>query len=55
MRLGGVLFFPDASFAALGLLGEPYPVRIDGSRLQVGDHAGHGLRFDEAKLAATRV
>lgn len=39
----------DASFAALGLLAEPYPVRIDagdeGSELRAGEHRGLGLRW----------
>ncbi|MEU8103509.1 mandelate racemase/muconate lactonizing enzyme family protein [Nonomuraea muscovyensis] len=33
----------DASFAALGLLAEPYPVNVAGSRLSVGEHRGLGL------------
>ncbi|GAA2459771.1 mandelate racemase/muconate lactonizing enzyme family protein [Actinomadura vinacea] len=45
----------DASFADLGLLAEPYPVRIEGGLLRPGDHSGHGIRFDPAKLAQTRV
>ncbi|GLW08504.1 racemase [Microtetraspora sp. NBRC 13810] len=35
----------DASFAALGLLAEPYPVRIAGGVLRAGGHRGHGLVF----------
>ncbi|MFC5751549.1 mandelate racemase/muconate lactonizing enzyme family protein [Actinomadura rugatobispora] len=45
----------DASFADLGLLAEPYPVRVEGGLLRPGGHGGHGIRFDPAKLAATRV
>ncbi|MBC6458222.1 mandelate racemase/muconate lactonizing enzyme family protein [Actinomadura sp. HBU206391] len=45
----------DASFAALGLLTEPYPVRIEGGLLRPGDHHGLGLRFDPARLAATEI
>jgi len=45
----------DASFADLGLLAEPYPVRVDGGALRPGDHGGHGIRFDPAALARTRV
>ena len=45
----------DASFAALGLLAEPYPVRIEDGLLRTGEHAGHGIRFDAAALDATRV
>lgn len=40
----------DASFARLGLLREPYPVAVDGSRLRLADRPGHGLRFDERRL-----
>ncbi|MFI7417169.1 mandelate racemase/muconate lactonizing enzyme family protein [Nonomuraea sp. NPDC049684] len=35
----------DASFARLGLLAEPYPVRIEDGVLSVGGHAGLGLRW----------
>ncbi|MCG5211800.1 mandelate racemase/muconate lactonizing enzyme family protein [Streptosporangium sp. KLBMP 9127] len=35
----------DASFAALGLLAEPYPVTIKNGVLEAGGHAGHGLLF----------
>lgn len=35
----------DASFAALGLLAEPYPVDVDGATLRVGEHRGLGLRW----------
>ncbi|MEO3798414.1 mandelate racemase/muconate lactonizing enzyme family protein [Nonomuraea sp. B1E8] len=35
----------DASFAALGLLAEPYPVEISGGALRAGAHAGLGLRW----------
>ncbi|MFI6790306.1 mandelate racemase/muconate lactonizing enzyme family protein [Nonomuraea sp. NPDC050383] len=35
----------DASFAALGLLEEPYPVRVAGGKLSVGEHRGLGLRW----------
>ncbi|MDR8410494.1 mandelate racemase/muconate lactonizing enzyme family protein [Nonomuraea sp. 3-1Str] len=35
----------DASFAALGLLEEPYPVRVSGGKLSVGEHRGLGLRW----------
>lgn len=35
----------DASFAALGLLTPPYPVRIERGELRVGPHRGHGLVF----------
>ncbi|MEU8317406.1 mandelate racemase/muconate lactonizing enzyme family protein [Nonomuraea sp. NPDC048881] len=35
----------DASFARLGLLAEPYPVRIEDGVLRVGGHAGLGLRW----------
>ncbi|OLT38016.1 racemase [Actinomadura sp. CNU-125] len=45
----------DASFAALGLLAEPHPVRIAGGELVPGDHTGHGLRFDAARLEETRI
>ena len=45
----------DASFADLGVLAEPYPVRIEGGLLTPGDHAGHGIRFDPAALERTRV
>ncbi|MGK5555341.1 mandelate racemase/muconate lactonizing enzyme family protein [Actinomadura kijaniata] len=44
----------DASFAALGLLTGPPPVRIEKGLAHPGDHPGLGLRFDEAVLAATR-
>ncbi|MFG2005566.1 mandelate racemase/muconate lactonizing enzyme family protein [Spirillospora sp. NPDC048911] len=40
----------DASFAALGLLREPYPVRIAGGMLTTGGHRGLGLTFDRARL-----
>lgn len=43
----------DASFAALGLLTEPHPVRITGDLLRPGGHGGLGLRFDPARLAST--
>lgn len=42
----------DASFAALGVLAGPPPVSIEGGLLRPGDHAGHGLRFDTARLGA---
>ncbi|WP_420535455.1 mandelate racemase/muconate lactonizing enzyme family protein [Actinomadura viridis] len=45
----------DASFAALGLLTEPHPIRIEGGLLYPGDHGGHGIRFDADALAATAV
>ncbi|MFI0443887.1 mandelate racemase/muconate lactonizing enzyme family protein [Actinomadura sp. 6N118] len=45
----------DASFAALGLLTEPYPVRIEDGLLRPGDHPGLGLRFDEDRLKSTRI
>jgi len=35
----------DASFAALGLLAEPYPVEVAGATLRAGDHRGLGLRW----------
>ncbi|MFC4011609.1 mandelate racemase/muconate lactonizing enzyme family protein [Nonomuraea purpurea] len=35
----------DASFATLGLLAEPYPVRISDGVLRAGEHAGLGLRW----------
>ncbi|MET9337578.1 mandelate racemase/muconate lactonizing enzyme family protein [Nonomuraea sp. NPDC003804] len=35
----------DASFAALGLLAEPYPVSFAGAKVTVGDHRGLGLLF----------
>ncbi|HEX4812213.1 MAG TPA: mandelate racemase/muconate lactonizing enzyme family protein [Nonomuraea sp.] len=35
----------DASFAALGLLAEPYPVKVSGGVLRAGGHAGLGLRW----------
>ncbi|NUW36926.1 mandelate racemase/muconate lactonizing enzyme family protein [Nonomuraea sp. SMC257] len=35
----------EASFAALGLLEEPYPVRVSGGKLSVGEHRGLGLRW----------
>ncbi|MBE1590575.1 mandelate racemase/muconate lactonizing enzyme family protein [Nonomuraea angiospora] len=35
----------DASFAALGLLAEPYPVQISDGVLRAGAHAGLGLRW----------
>ncbi|RVX47708.1 L-alanine-DL-glutamate epimerase-like enolase superfamily enzyme [Nonomuraea polychroma] len=35
----------DASFAALGLLAEPYPVIVSDGVLRVGEHAGLGLRW----------
>ncbi|MEU0567230.1 mandelate racemase/muconate lactonizing enzyme family protein [Nonomuraea sp. NPDC005983] len=35
----------DASFAALGLLAEPYPVRVSGGEVHVGEHRGLGLRW----------
>ncbi|NBE93344.1 mandelate racemase/muconate lactonizing enzyme family protein [Nonomuraea sp. KC401] len=35
----------DASFAALGLLDEPYPVEVSGGVLRAGPHAGLGLRW----------
>ncbi|MER6574990.1 mandelate racemase/muconate lactonizing enzyme family protein [Nonomuraea sp. NPDC001023] len=35
----------DASFARLGLLAEPYPVRVEDGVLRVGGHAGLGLRW----------
>ncbi|MFG3439764.1 mandelate racemase/muconate lactonizing enzyme family protein [Nonomuraea sp. NPDC047897] len=35
----------DASFAALGLLAEPYPVHVAGGRLSVGEHRGLGLHW----------
>ncbi len=35
----------DASFAALGLLREPYPVEVSGGMLRAGGHAGLGLRW----------
>lgn len=35
----------DASFAALGLLAEPYPVRVEGAELRAGEHRGLGLRW----------
>ncbi|TDD08832.1 mandelate racemase/muconate lactonizing enzyme family protein [Nonomuraea deserti] len=35
----------DASFAALGLLDEPYPVEVCGGVLRSGAHAGLGLRW----------
>ncbi|MBN6053264.1 mandelate racemase/muconate lactonizing enzyme family protein [Nonomuraea sp. RK-328] len=35
----------DASFAALGLLEEPYPVQVAGGKLSVGEHRGLGLRW----------
>jgi L-alanine-DL-glutamate epimerase-like enolase superfamily enzyme len=35
----------DASFAALGLLAEPYPVTIGNGVLRAGGHRGHGLDF----------
>ncbi|HEY9522686.1 MAG TPA: mandelate racemase/muconate lactonizing enzyme family protein [Thermopolyspora sp.] len=38
----------DATFAALGLIAEPYPVRIEGGLLRAGGHHGHGLRFGDA-------
>ncbi|MFC4115001.1 mandelate racemase/muconate lactonizing enzyme family protein [Nonomuraea zeae] len=37
----------DASFAALGLLAEPYPVRVSGGMLRAGEHTGLGLRWSE--------
>ncbi|MCW2900459.1 MAG: mandelate racemase/muconate lactonizing enzyme [Streptosporangiaceae bacterium] len=45
----------DASFAALGLLAAPYPTRIEDGLIRPGDHAGHGIRFDPARLKATEV
>lgn len=38
----------DASFATLGLLDEPYPIRIDGAELRVDDHPGLGLHWTRA-------
>ncbi|MFB4291041.1 mandelate racemase/muconate lactonizing enzyme family protein [Nonomuraea sp. ATR24] len=35
----------DASFAALGLLAEPYPVEVSGAELRAGGHRGLGLRW----------
>jgi L-alanine-DL-glutamate epimerase and related enzymes of enolase superfamily len=35
----------DASFAALGLLAEPYPVTVHGTELRVHDGPGLGLRW----------
>nr|WP_308250664.1 mandelate racemase/muconate lactonizing enzyme family protein [Nonomuraea rhizosphaerae] len=35
----------DASFAALGLLEEPFPVRIGEAKALVGEHRGLGLRW----------
>ncbi|MDP9846357.1 mandelate racemase/muconate lactonizing enzyme family protein [Streptosporangium lutulentum] len=35
----------DASFAALGLIAEPYPVAVDKCELRAGDHSGLGLRW----------
>ncbi|WP_420819149.1 mandelate racemase/muconate lactonizing enzyme family protein [Nonomuraea lactucae] len=35
----------DASFAALGLLAEPYPVQVGGGLLRAGEHRGLGLRW----------
>jgi L-alanine-DL-glutamate epimerase-like enolase superfamily enzyme len=42
----------DASLTALGVLGGPPPVSIEGGRLRPGGHAGHGLRFDIERLGA---
>lgn len=38
----------DASFAALGVLAPPYPVRIDNGELRSGGHRGLGLSFTPA-------
>lgn len=35
----------DASFAALGLIEEPYPVSVEKGELRAGDHRGLGLRW----------
>ncbi|MEU7743862.1 mandelate racemase/muconate lactonizing enzyme family protein [Nonomuraea sp. NPDC049158] len=35
----------DASFAALGLLAEPYPVHVDDAKVRVGEHRGLGLHW----------
>ncbi|WP_433373846.1 mandelate racemase/muconate lactonizing enzyme family protein [Streptosporangium sp. CA-115845] len=35
----------DASFAALGLVEEPYPVSVEKGELRAGDHRGLGLRW----------
>jgi L-alanine-DL-glutamate epimerase-like enolase superfamily enzyme len=40
----------DSSFARLGILREPHPVAVDGPKLRLSGHAGHGLRFDERRL-----
>ncbi|WP_368732981.1 mandelate racemase/muconate lactonizing enzyme family protein [Streptomyces alkaliphilus] len=40
----------DASFAALGMLREPFPVRIEGSRLRLTGTPGHGMDFDTTGL-----
>lgn len=38
----------DASFAALGLLREPYPMRIEGGSAHLTGAAGHGMHFADA-------
>jgi L-alanine-DL-glutamate epimerase-like enolase superfamily enzyme len=35
----------DASFAALGLLAEPYPVHVSDAKVRVGEHRGLGLHW----------
>lgn len=35
----------DASFGALGLLDEPFPVQVDGGLVRAGEHRGLGLRW----------
>ncbi|WP_433511185.1 mandelate racemase/muconate lactonizing enzyme family protein [Nonomuraea sp. CA-143628] len=35
----------DASFAALGLLAEPYPVQVSDAKVRVGEHRGLGLHW----------
>ncbi|MFC6561284.1 mandelate racemase/muconate lactonizing enzyme family protein [Nonomuraea cavernae] len=37
----------DASFAALGLLAEPYPVQVRGAELRAGEHRGLGFHWSD--------